>query len=460
MTSREHAEEMIAEIPILPRPRGNRLPVIVWRLSNLQGTDEELAAFARELDRRGLATVTSWNYPGREKNLPYALRYARVLRQEGLPVVVNSTSVMHRFCNGEEDTAHVAADGAPFFDLSQTPNVKIGCPFALKQRYPAIREQVETFVRAYHDAGLPLDIVIADWEIDGPMVWNDAWEHAKRCTRCRREIPEIEDFHAFQKAYGTIRDEMQRECYAKVVRQYYPQALVGNYAEYPHDGWRYWYDYFETDAASPLPFRLDGREPERPWCADFAAQGYTFAMPVVYTWHRIFGWYDFADPDCRWFHSMLKVATNAGRSAPADLPIISFVHWHTTAPPKETEGQVKQMSEAAYQELLWHMLLRGHDGLAMWCTAPETLKETQLVQQVFAESLAYSEFIEQGTPVCFEIPRRPGAVVSALRLGDRLLVRRTEFGEAPAAAHLSVDGTAIPVPAAPGKCQILRIPPK
>ena len=416
--------------------------MIIWRLGNIQGTDEELATFARELDRRGLATVTNWNYAGRDKNLPYALRYARILQQEKLPVVANSTSVMHRFFNGDESTAHVDADGKPFFDLSQSRNVKIGCPFAAQSRYAAIREQVQTFVKAYHDADLPLDIVIADWEIDGPMCWNEAWEHAKRCQRCREQIPHIEDFRAFQKSYRAIRDEMQRECYAKVVLKYYPKALVGNYAEYPHNGWRYWYDYFEIDAKPPWPVRLDQREPERPWCADFAAQGYTFAMPVVYTWYRTFDWYDFKDADYRWLYSMLKVATNAGRSAPPDLPIITFVHWHTTAPPKEPAEHVKQMSEEAYRELLWHMFLRGHAGLAMWCMPDETLKETQLVQQVYAESLACSEFIENGTPVCFDIPRQPGTVISALCLGRRLLVRRTNFTGSGIRASMKVEQAA------------------
>jgi hypothetical protein len=460
MTSREHAEELITKIPVLVKPRGQRLPVIIWRLNNIQGEDAELAGFARQLNERGLATVTSWNYRGREKNLPYSLRYARLLQQEKLPVVINSTGVMHRFFNGDEKTAHVDADGTPFFDLSQTPKVKIGCPFATRHRYPAIREQVETFVKAYHNAGLPLDIVIADWEIDGPMAWNDAWEHAKRCTRCRQHIPKIDDFRVFQKAYRTIRDEMQRECYAKVVLEYYPKALVGNYAEYPHDGWHHWYDYFEIDAKPPLPVRMDQGEPVRPWVADFAAQEYTFGMPVVYTWYRTFGWYDFANSDYRWFYNMLKVATNASKSAPADLPIITFVHWHTTAAPKEPDELVKQMSEGAYQELLWHMLLRGHYGLAMWCTPPETLKETQLVQQVYAESLAYSEFIEQGTPVSFEIPKQPGTVISGLRLANRLLVRRTDFGEKPGPAAIRIDGKDVLIPTNAGHCQILTLAAK
>ncbi|MCS1412162.1 MAG: hypothetical protein M2R45_05366 [Verrucomicrobia subdivision 3 bacterium] len=35
-------------------------------------------------------------------------------------------------------------------------------------------------------------------------------------------------------------------------RAYFPKALVGSYAVYPHKGHRYWYDYFEpeSDAAA------------------------------------------------------------------------------------------------------------------------------------------------------------------------------------------------------------------
>ena len=116
------------------------------------------------------------------------------------------------------------------------------------------------------------------------------------------------------------------------------------------------------------------------------------------------------------------------------------------------------MSENAYSELLWHMFLRGHDGLAMWCTDPETLKETQLVQTVYAQALEHAEFLDKGVPMLFDIPAEPGTVVSALRLGKRLLVRRTDFRPNPAPVQVNIEGVSLAVPAKPGTCQILHLP--
>ncbi|MCK5802909.1 MAG: hypothetical protein KAI66_08755 [Lentisphaeria bacterium] len=457
MTTLEHALEIIAGTQPLAHPRGNRIPFIVWRLTDLQGDDAELEHTLRELDARGIATVTTWHYGARDKDLPRCLHYAGILKRLGLPVVVNTTSVVNRFFNGDERTAHIDADGNPFFDLSHSERVKIGCPFAVEFRYQAIRAQVETYVKAHHERGLPLDILIADWEIDGPIEWNDAWTHAKRCTRCCKSIPDIDDFHAFQAAYRRIRNEMQRQCYADVVRSLYPNTLVGNYAEYPNDGRRHWYDYFEHPPKREHPHTLDHLDPVRPWINGFADTHYTFAMPVVYTWHRIHGWYPWPESDYRWFYSMLKVVTNSGRSAPAALPVISFVHWHTTSPPKNGSA-APQMSERAYSELLWHMFLRGHDALAMWCTDPETLKETQLVQTVYAQALEHAEFLDKGTPVLFDVPAEPGTVVSALKLGKRLLVRRTDFRPDPTPVQVNIDGVSVAIPAEPGNCQILQLP--
>ena len=142
-------------------------------------------------------------------------------------------------------------------------------------------------------------------------------------------------------------------------------------------------------------------------------------MPVVYTWYPTYGWYDFDDPDYRWFYNLLLVASNAGRSKPGQVPVISFVHWHTTAPPAAADPQVKQFSREAYQELLWHMLLRGTDTFFLWCPEAEDFEECRLVQQVYAAAQPYAEFFKRGTPITFEVPKRPGAVVSGLRLGRR-----------------------------------------
>jgi hypothetical protein len=155
---------------------------------------------------------------------------------------------------------------------------------------------------------------------------------------------------------------------------------------------------------------------------------------------------------------MLLVATNACEHTPADVPVISWLHWHTTAPPEEPDPNVRQMSEEAYQELIWHMLLRGCDGLMNWCRAEETAKEITLIQQVYAASLEYTDFLDEGTPVCFEVPKRPASVVSALRLGDRLLTRRTDFGDAGADVTLELaGGRTVAIPQSEGRCQIVDL---
>src|SRR5688572_14342781 len=136
---------------------------------------------------------------------------------------------------------------------------------------------------------------------------------------------------------------MQRAAFAEPVRTHFPDALVGNYGVTPHGGLRHWYDYFERETPE-LPFVADQRAKYREWAHEFDGTGYTFAMPVVYTWYPTFGWYDFEDPDYRWFYNMLLVGSDAGQHTPVTTPIISFVHWHTTAPPENADPSVRQMS--------------------------------------------------------------------------------------------------------------------
>jgi hypothetical protein len=201
------------------------------------------------------------------------------------------------------------------------------------------------------------------------------------------------------------------------------------------------------------PHRLDGRARYRKWFDEFPLTGYTFAMPVIYPWYPIFGWYDFDNPDYRWFYNLLL---NAGRSTPAGIPIIPFVHWHTTEPPRRPDPRVRQLSKEKYQELLWHLLLRGHDTFFVWSPRTEALEESKLVHQVYADSHRYLDFLQRGTPVSFEVPKTPGPVVSALRLGSRLLVQRTDFDATASPVFLRLEGRTVEVPRLSG-AQVLEL---
>lgn len=450
-----HIQVVLDETEPLKYDRGERLPLYVWQAMDPGTLDTQAAVeVVKALNERGVGLVTSWNPGNREKSLTDALTIAKAQKELGLRVNVNATKCLYSFFNGDDRTAHVDDEGRPFWDES-FGNKKMGCPFALDFRRPEIREQIACFIRAFKEADLEVDFIFADWEIDGPIEFNEAHAVSKRCRRCCQNIDNIDDFSEFQKALRKLRSELQRDVYAEPVKENFPAVLVGNYGVYPHNGYRYWYDYYERYVEGQ-PYQADQRAKYRQWYHEFPETGYTFAMPVAYTWRRIFDWYDYANADYRWFYSMLLVASNAGRNTPAEIPIISFVHWHTieTKPPG---GPAQQLSETMYQELLWHMLLRGTDTFFPWCRKEEAAKEIRLVHQVYAQAQQYGQFLSEGWPIIFDVPKQPGTIVSGLRLDDRILIRRTDFEKTDERVEIIVDGKKIKIGSAPGKCRIVSL---
>ncbi len=449
-------EAIIRRTEPLSAPRGDRLPLYVWPAHRL-GTDEssDMERLIRALDARGMAVFGVWN-PGDPGALERALTIARIQDRLGLPVSISATSATYAFFDGNVRTAHITRDGRPFFDDSFGTSRQMGCPFAIDFRMSEMRRRIADPVAAYRDAGLDIRFVYADWEVDGPIEWNGAWAASKRCARCRHHIPSIDDFGSFQAALRTKRAQLQKAMLAEPVLEAFPDALVGNYGVYPHDGYRYWFDYFETFVEG-APHRLDARARYRRWFDEFPLTGYTFAMATVYPWYEIFDWYDFDVPDYRWFYNMLLVGSNVGRSTPADVPIVSFVHWAPVEAPADPEPAARGLGRARYQALLWHLLLRGHDGLFSWSRPEEAVEETVALHQVYAASHRYGRFLQDGRPVTFAVPARPGPIVSGLRLGDRVLVLRTDFDDDRSPVELEIDGRVVSVSRAEGP-RVLRIP--
>ena len=450
-----HIQCVLDETTPLKYNRDRRLPLYLWQAMDPGTLDHEAASeLIRVLDERGVGLVTSWDPGNRDKSLTDALTIARAQKRLGLRVNINATRCLYSFFDGDSRTAHIDDNGEPFWDESFGKK-NMGCPFALDFRRPYIAEQIEYFARAFKKAHLEVDFIFADWEIDGPIEFNEAHAASRRCVRCCRNIKDIDDFGQFQTVLRRLRSELQREVYAEPMKRNFPEVLVGNYGVYPHNGYRYWYDYYERHVDGQ-PCQIDQGARYRRWYHEFPETGYTFAMPVVYTWRRIFDWYDYPDADYRWFYNLLLVASNAGQHTPADIPIISFVHWHTieTKPPA---GTVPQFSESMYQELLWHMLLRGTDTFFLWSPRQEAPKETRLVHQVYAQAQQYGEFLSGGRPIIFDVPKQPQTVVSGLRLDDRVLIRRTDFGKTDEPVEITVDGRALDVAAAPGRCRILSL---
>ncbi len=451
-----HIQSVFDATKPLEFDRGGRLPLYVWQAMDpgpLDGkTAEELVI---KLNERGVGLISSWDPRDRRESLTNAFTIAKAQKKFGLRININATGCLYSFFNGDERTAHIDDEGKPFWDESFGKH-NMGCPFALDFRIPVVREQVEFFVKEYKRAGLDIDFIFVDWEIDGPIEFNKAQAASKRCRRCRQNIKNVDDFDQFQNILRKLRCRLQQQSYAEPVTMNFPKALAGNYGVYPHNGYRYWYDYFEYYVEGQ-PYQPDQLAKYRKWYHEFPETGYTFAMPVVYTWCRIFDWYDYADTDYRWFYNMLMVASNAGENTPAKIPIISFVHWNTVGS-RPSGGMAKQFSEEKYKELLWHMLLRGTDTFFVWCGRQDALKEIELVYEVYAKAQKYGEFLSKGTSINFNVPKQPGTVISGLKLVNRVLIRRTDFKKNDFPVEITIDGAQIEVPAAPGRCQIISLP--
>ena len=115
---------------------------------------------------------------------------------------------------------------------------------------------------------------------------------------------------------------------------------------------------------------------------------------------------------------------------------------------------VSQMTKNTYQELLWHMLLRGTDTFFMWSSKNDFPEETRLVQEVYADAQEYGDFLEKGWPITFNVPSQPGVVISGLALNNQVLIRRTDFVTNYQPIQILVGTKKINVDYNPGICKI------
>lgn len=436
--------------------RGTRLPLYLWpSTGNWDLSPYAAEQLVIELDKRGVGLVTSWDTKDSSKLISQCLIVAHAQKKLGQHVNIEATDLMYSFFNGDERTAHIDKNGKPFFDDSFGKE-NMGCPFAIDFRKKEIRDRFEFFLKKYNDEGLTVDFIFTDWEIDGPLEVNRAFEASKKCTRCFEHLGKDFTYEDLQKQLREMRSYLQYYSYAEPVLSRFPHALVGNYAVYPNDGFRYWYDYFEYYDEGQ-PYKADQRAKYRKWYNDFPTTGYTYAMPVSYTWDPTYTWYDFDNSDYRWFYNMLLVASNAGKSTPQNIPIVSFVHWNTVFVTGKVDTTIKQMSKESYQELLWHMLLRGTDTFYLWAQRSEFPEEVRLVHEVYAAAQQFGDFLDHGQPITFDVPDAPGTVISGLIMGDHLLIRRTDFSTNHEAVEIMAGTKVVTVEYAPGVCKILTL---
>ncbi|NOZ24234.1 MAG: hypothetical protein GXP25_24425 [Planctomycetes bacterium] len=447
-------------------PRGDRLPLFFWHLhtrGNMCGGDEaKIEETLKALDARGLPVIHAWwHNPKAERQqavMDQCMKLGKIQKRLGLPVYAFAGNTGVGFYRDKDATWHVDKDGNRFPDDTHVEKRPIGCPFA-KDGWPAVADQVRAWVKCYRESAVPLDGVWFDWEWAGPSEWNGAWEKCRKCVRCQKELGKdgLKDFTVFQKKIREVRSAMQKT-FVDVIHEYFPKATVANYGCYPMGDYRYWYDYYEKYVEG-APAKRVQRAVYRKWYKDeFGLTGYSIGMPVVYGWGPTYGWFDYADTDYRWFQNMLSVFSNSAANRPKGVPLVNWINRFVKLDTTPTDAV--PISEEKYRELLWHIWLRGADSMYIWCRNEDILRELVPVHSTYAAALQYKEFLAKGTPLIFDVPETEGPVLSALRLGDRLLVRRTDFGKPPSKddAFIEVNGKKITIPASmSGKTVVMEI---
>ena len=452
----EKIQIILDNTTVLKYDNGNRLPLYLWPAIDPGILSDDMAErLIKEMASRGIGIICSWSMNDTSEVFSQCLPIARAQKKLGQRININATELLDSFFNGDESTAHTDSNGKPFFDTSFGDH-KMGCPFKLDFRKEEIRKRVEQFAERYKKEGLSVDFIFTDWEIDGPLEVNRSFEASKKCQTCCRYMGEEFNFPEFQKRMREMRSYLQSYSYSEPVLTLFPDALVGNYAVYPGDGYRYWYDYFEY-YADGQPFKEEQHAKYRKWYNDFPLTGFTFAMPVIYPWSGIYKWYDFENSDYRWFYNMLLNASDAGKSTPRSIPLISFVHWHTIFEGSGADSTVMQLSSDCYQELLWHMILRGSDAFFLWCMENEYPEEVRLLHEVYSEAQQFGKFLDRGIPINFDLPEKPGTVISGLALGDSLLIRRTDFDQNRYPVEVMAGTKHITVEYAPGRCRVIAL---
>lgn len=139
------------------------------------------------------------------------------------------------------------------------------------------------------------------------------------------------------------------------------------------------------------------------------------------------------------FHLMLRAVSTANANKAQGKLSVPFLSRLVVDDPAERFRF--GLTVRRYRELIWHVLLRGSDGLYLFnlgypgspVTPAESFESLEAARAVYDELLAYREFLDEGEPMNFEVPpmHSTAGIWSGLRLKDRWLVRAFTLGREP-----------------------------
>ena len=271
---------VLARIPPLQHERAGRWPMITWEPFQTDSNDTSYvrgqpldAGLYRELLRRGLTQAIRMN----ARYIPTA----RALQEAGAPVILMEGKGGNGPAGEAPDTLHhlpkdyVIPKGAVLYPC---PMVTAGW----EKRAGLIRQTLEQFKAA----GVTVDAVWLDWEVE-PLTWSlERWQQARQCPRCRATLPSgvLRNPLTYADFIKPLRQRLCSDYLAAPILAVYPKASVSNWdARFSSAGrpaYNWWGDTFP-----PMDI---GR--------------FTASMPAVYGSNAIFTDYWYGRVGAPWSH--------------------------------------------------------------------------------------------------------------------------------------------------------------
>lgn len=418
---------LLASVHPLRHPLQGRMPLLLWNLPLPAGQplvwSRRSGALRKTIDQlaeRGIVPVVQGYGDG-------ALALAKTIQEAGQPVylLIPTVDIIERHawtdCPTWVDSGETRLHAHRKYPCLPMYDSKAGAEFVRQQVVPFQHEGIAVAGVFFDDEGLP-------------NYSDELFASQAHSPACVAQYPAgvIDNPAAFKSYVASLRATLTAQILAEPVHRLFPKAIVGDFA----------------DAAVPAPPGSDA--------ADLLPGG-DAAMPALYA--------NPADLRLRWpGHPQAATQAEADqfyvlnllRSFSAGAPAARGAHkmlvpyvgqWAVYADPQWHDTPRIAMGRAAWREMLFHVWLRGADGMYLFnLGAPSTgvspdfsFGSVSDAVEVYDELLEYHEFLEHGQPMNFTVPADldHDAIWSGLRLEDRCIVRVFPLGRERRSVELS-----------------------
>ena len=427
-------DTVLQRIAPLTHDASNRWPMITWEPFLLATNDTSFQkgiplplTVYRELLRRGLTQAIRMN--------TNYLAIGKALQEAGSPVIMmEGNGGDGPFARGDDFQHHLPPD-------YKIPEGERHYPCAMiRTGWEREAARVRDTMTAFKQAGVTVNAVWLDWEVE-PLWWStERWRQARACSRCRETFPSgtLWNFLVYMNCIRPYRQQLFSDYLAAPILDVFPQCSVSN-----------WDSLFSTRKC-----------PAYNWYGDIVPPmdigRFTASMPAVYASNASFTdyWYGrlgapfrhlrslrcIGEPeavtDRVYTHVMLgSFSANAG-NAMRMAPAKKCIPWVSGFVIDNVRKDTPVLSRDRYREILRHVWLRGADAMQVFNPLNDAHPQYRLLEvedacAIYDEMLAYRRFLDDGEVVNLRCPsfQDTGAIWSGLRLGNEAVVRAFTQGD-------------------------------